>query len=200
MRRLARWWDILSGAARRRAEAQFRAEWCRIRFDESAIEIEVHERPVWRHRVAWDEILGVGLEPKGLLGPGFNLFVAGEPGVVWASLEGTGAAALHDELRRRGVPFRPLADLLCELDERQQRQARTLMQQRFPLTEWPIVEAALNSYRGTNIGRTQVAIVRLADGQLQNVRELAAQACRGDESIVSRDIAQNMPGGGRSGF
>lgn len=197
---LSRLWNVISGAAGRRAQAQWRAESCHVRFDEASIEIEVQERPVWRYRVAWDEILGVGIEPKGLLGPGLNLFIAREPGVVWASLQGTGAAALHDELRRRGVPFRPPADLWRELDERLQRQARTLMQQRFPLTEWPIVEASLESYRGKNIGRTQVAIVRLADGQLQKVRELAAQARRGDPSIVSRDIAENMSGGGGSGL
>lgn len=61
----------------------------------------------------------------------------GERGVVWASLEGSGAAALHDELRRRGVPFRPPAGLYRELDERLKRQARTLMQEGFPATEWP---------------------------------------------------------------
>lgn len=107
---LAGLWNVMSGAARRRAQAQWRADWCRVRFDEAAIEIEVQERPVWRTRVAWHEIIGVGIEPKGLLGPGFNLFVAREPGVVWASLDGAGAVALHDELRRRGVPFRPPAD------------------------------------------------------------------------------------------
>lgn len=196
--KLSRLWNVISGAARRRAQAQWRAEWCRVRFDEASIEIEVQERPVWRHRVAWDEILGVGIEPKGLLGPGLNLFIVSEPGVVWASLEGTGAPALYDELRRRGVQFRPPADLWRELDERLQRQARTLMHQRFPPTEWPTVEAALESYRGKNIGRTQVAIVRLADGQLHKVHELAALARRGDGSIVSRDIAENMSGGGRS--
>jgi hypothetical protein len=113
--------------------------------------------------------------------------------VVWTSLEGSGAAALRDELRRRGVPFRPPADLWRELDERLKRQARTLMQQGFSPTEWPIVQAALDSYSGKNTGRTQVAIVRLAEGHLQKVHELAAHARRGG-SIVSPDIAENMTG------
>jgi hypothetical protein len=192
MKSLSRLWNVISGAARRQAHAQWRAEWCRVRFDEAAIEIEVQERPVWCNRVAWGELLGVGMEPKGLLGPGLNLFIAREPGVVWVALDGSGASALQDELRRRGVPFRPLADLLRELDERLKRQARTLMEQRFPPTEWPIVQAELDSYTGDNIGRTQVAIVRLAEGQLQKVQELAAQARRGEGAIVSRDIAENM--------
>ncbi len=152
-----RLWDVISGAARRRAQAQWRAEWCRVRFDEASVEIEVQERPVWRHRIEWGEILGVAIEPKGLLGPGLNLFLAREPGVVRASLQGSGAPALHDELRRRGVPFRPPAELWRELDEQLQRQARSLMQQRFQPAEWPAV-ALRGGYLGGHCG--DVVLVR----------------------------------------
>ena len=66
------------------------------------------------------------------------------------------------------------------------------MQEQFPPAEWPLVEAALASYRGDNAGRTQVAIVRLAGGQLRRVRELAAEARRDKYgAIVSRDITEN---------
>ena len=122
MTRLSRWWRIITGAERRRLQREFRATWCSTRFDDEVIEIDVQERPPWHDRVAWKDITAAALEPKGVLGPGLYLFTDRGPGTVpglaWASLEGTGGPELHEELKRRGVPFRPVRDLHRELDER----------------------------------------------------------------------------------
>jgi hypothetical protein len=101
LKRLSWLWSVITGTGRRQAQRQFRARWCSIRFDETAIDIKVQERPVWKNRVVWDDITAVGLEPGGMLGPGLYLFLdrdpAAVPGLVWASLDGTGGPELHEE-------------------------------------------------------------------------------------------------------
>lgn len=184
--------DVITGRAIRRARREARAEWCRIRLDDEGVDIEVRERPVWHDRVAWTEILAVGEEPDGPLGPGLNLFIGRAPGVVWASLDGSGAQALVDELRRRRVPFRPVAELWRELDERLTNEALAIMRQRFPPADWPVLERELYACRGGNVGRTRVALVRLANGSLDRFLELAADARRDSTRIVDRDIAENV--------
>lgn len=191
---LSKLWNLISGAERRSRLRRSRAASCRVRFDEAAIEIEVRERPAWRDRVAWDQIRAVGIARKGVAGPGLYLFLHEQLGPVWASLEGSGGPELHQELKRRGVPFRRLVDLWRELDQRLKEQARGLVRTGFPQAEWPAVERALASYRGANTGRTHLAIVRLADGQLARLRELVAAARDdGSAAMIVRDHAEHVP-------
>jgi hypothetical protein len=161
-----------------------------VRVDASAVHITngrqqgppAHERWTWYEVAAWARSPATHEAPAGV-----TILLRVAPGCTWLPGTAEGYPEFTTVLRLRGIPELQFAELTALAERARQAMVRERLSALPPdLREQ--VEAVLAELGDQEAGRVHLAILNLADGDLDRVRELADRA-RSDwhEVVMSAD-------------
>jgi hypothetical protein len=149
-----------------------------VRVDASAVYITLgrphgppsHERWTWYEVAAWSRSSASEQVPAGV-----TILLRVAPGCTWLPNTAEGYPEFTTVLRLRGVPELQLAELTALADRARHAMVRERLSA-FPPEMREEVELIFGTVAQEADGRVQLAILNLADGDLDKVRELAERA------------------------
>lgn len=158
-----------------------------VRVDASAVHITLarshgppaHERWTWYEVAAWSRSPATDKVPAGV-----RILLRVAPGCTWLPSTAEGYPEFTTVLRLRGVPELQLAELTALADRARHAMVRERLSALSPeLREQ--VEEIFGSVGSDADGRVQLAILTLAEGDLDKVRKLVTQAKEDWREVVA---------------